>query len=180
MPVRNASAPPRSSGRAASHFLDPAVAPLLTSETLIAIPFLRYFGERVLGAILPLEVASMSAFGAMVGVYLCGKRGFQVADELDAAILRHDVAFEAAYGGAVDEYVPKFHFTKHIPEQLRLDGFLQDCFTTERKHSLVLQAAEPIRNTRSFERSVLRALSSCTSTIRSICARTPLSEELFS
>ena len=101
----------------------------------------------------------MSAFGAMVGVYLCGKRGFQVADELDAAILRHDVAFEAAYGGAVDEYVPKFHFTKHIPEQLRLDGFLQDCFTTERKHSLVLQAAEPVRNTRSFERSVLsRAL----------------------
>ena len=101
----------------------------------------------------------MSAFGAMVGVYLCGKRGFQVADELDAAILRHDVAFEAAYGGAVDEYVPKFHFTKHIPEQLRLDGFLQDCFTTERKHSLVLHAAEPIDNTRSFERSVLsRAL----------------------
>ena len=46
-----------------------------------------------MGAILPLEVASMSAFGAMVGVYLCGKRGFQVADELDAAILRHDVAF---------------------------------------------------------------------------------------
>ena len=140
-------------------FLKKKTLYLSASDTLTVIPFLRYFGERVLGAILPLEVASMSAFGAMVGVYLCGKRGFQVADELDAAILRHDVAFEAAYGGAVDEYVPKFHFTKHIPEQLRLDGFLQDCFTTERKHSLVLQAAEPVRNTRSFERSVLsRAL----------------------
>ena len=80
------------------------------SDTLSAIPFLRYFGERVLGAILPLEVASMSALGAMVGVYMCGKRGFQVADELDAAILRHDLAFEAAYGGVVGEYVPKFHF----------------------------------------------------------------------
>ena len=64
-----------------------------------------------MGAILPLEVASMSALGALVGVYLCGKRGFRVAYKLDAAIPRHDVAFEAAYGGAVDEYVPKFHFT---------------------------------------------------------------------
>ena len=108
---------------------------------------------------MPLEVASMSALGALVGVYLCGKRGFRVADELDAAILRHDIAFEAAYGGAVDEYVPKFHFTKHIPEQLRKDGFLQDCFATERKNSLVLRAAEPVRNTSTFERSVLaRAL----------------------
>ena len=129
------------------------------SDTLIAIPLLRYVGERVLGAILPLEVASMSALGAMVGVYMWGKRGFQVADELDAAILRHDLAFEAAYGGAVDEYVPKFHFTKHIAEQLRLDGFLQDCFTTERKNSWVLQATEAVRNTRSFQRIVLsRAL----------------------
>ena len=89
-------------------------------DTLSAIPFLRYFGERVLGAILPLEVASMSALGAMVGIYMCGKRGFQVADELDAAILRHDLAFEVAYGAAVDECVPKFRFTKHIPEQLRI------------------------------------------------------------
>ena len=101
----------------------------------------------------------MSALGAMVGVYLCDKRGFRVADGLDTAILRHDLAFEAACGGAVDEYVPKFRFTTHIPEQLRSYGLLQYCFTTERKRSLVLQAAAPVRNTRSFERSVLsRAL----------------------
>ena len=114
---------------------------------------------------MPLEVASLSAMGATVGLILCGKRGFRVADQLDAAILRRDIAFEAAYGES-DEfsvyhtlYIPKFHHTKHLPDQLRVDGFSQDTFATERKHSMVKLAADPIRNTVVFERSVLsRAL----------------------
>ena len=137
----------RSKEQLERHHLGEQGEALLKKENIVSERFghaachsiLAFFGEQALGAVMPLEVASMSALGALLGVYMCGKRGFRVADELDAAILRHDIAFEAAYGGAVDEYVPKFHFTKHIPEQLRKDGFLQDCFATERKNSLVLR-----------------------------------------
>ena len=69
-------------------FLKRTTLYLGASGTLTAIPLLLIFGERVLGAILPLDVAMMSAQRAMFGVYLCGKRRFRVSDELDAAILR--------------------------------------------------------------------------------------------
>ena len=61
--------------------------------------------------------------------------------------------FTAAYDAL--DHLPKFHFTRHLPEQVRLDGWAIDTFTCERHNSMVLEAAEPIEDTGCFERSVL-------------------------
>lgn len=98
-------------------------------------------------------------FGLKVLEYVKrAKRGEAgVANELKQSYATWAELSEGAYG--VDFRIPKFHFSQHLWEQLEMDGFIVDCFATERANSMWLKAANLIANTREYEKSVaLRAL----------------------
>ena len=72
---------------------------------------------------------------------------------------------------------PKRHYQMHIPAQIRRDrGRLWDAFAGERKNKTVLAMAENIRNTKTFERSVLQTL--IASTCQKLCQDDALSQKL--
>jgi hypothetical protein len=50
---------------------------------------------------------------------------------------------------------PKFHWLVHLPHHLDRFGFLPTCWVHERKHKLVKRYSNDIRNTITFEKSVL-------------------------
>ena len=58
-----------------------------------------------------------------------------------------------AYGNG--HVIPKHHWNFDIPEQLEVDGMVLDTFAIERGHCLVKSIAELVKNTKSFETSVL-------------------------
>ena len=80
------------------------------------------------------------------------KRGIADADTLDKANVEHAEANKQAYG---EHVIPKNHYRFKLGRQLRRDGYLQDCFTLERKHSLGKEAAAATDYTGSFEKTVL-------------------------
>ena len=82
-----------------------------------------------------------------------GKRGEPLATQLQQSLTQWASLSEAAYGR--DDRIPKFHFAQHVPDQLRQDGFIQDCFATERQNSMWITAADNVENTISFEKSVV-------------------------
>jgi hypothetical protein len=51
---------------------------------------------------------------------------------------------------------PKFHWLLHLWQHLAKWGFLPNCFVTERKHMAVKRCAQTIRNTTTYQDSVLR------------------------
>ncbi len=130
------------------------------SPCLALVPVIRYFCWRHnLDRLLPHEVASWSALGDVVHLLNRAKTGAAVAPELRAALRVHADLFTAAYGDVQANFLPEFHYARHVPEQIEDLGFSIDCFVTERKHNLLKKAAEPFLNTQTFERSVLaRAL----------------------
>ena len=65
----------------------------------------------------------------------------------------HLAAHRQAYG---DEYIkPKHHFGFHNVLAGDNDKVWLDCFVHERKHQIVKDSAEPVKNTSAFEASVL-------------------------
>lgn len=73
--------------------------------------------------------------------------------ELDVAMASHLRFHMAAYG---DQHIrPKHHWLLDVPGQLRRDRLLLDAFIIERIHLRIKAAAEKVRKTTSFERSVL-------------------------
>ena len=106
---------------------------------------------------LPNEVNSFLKLGIVVTVVTRTKLGDANLEDLDDAIKAHGDAFVHAYGS--NSVTFKFYSLRRLAEQARRDGMVLDTFTCERKHSLLKEAAMPIKNTRRFERSVLaRAL----------------------
>ena len=80
-----------------------------------------------------------------------------VAEKLRESFVTWAGLAEAAYGTL--DRIPKFHFSQHLWEQLEIDGFIVDCFVTERVNSTWIQAAKTVENTKQFEKSVaLRSL----------------------
>ena len=75
------------------------------------------------------------------------------------SMYQHGTKYEAAYGGRFadnDIYKPKFHYrTGHLPDQAEQDGFTIDCFVGERTHHRAKDVSEFVRNTTSFEYSVM-------------------------
>lgn len=101
----------------------------------------------------------MMQFGLKVLMHVkSGKRGEAgVVNKLKQSFKKWARLNEAVYGA--DDRIPKFHFSQHLWEQVDLDGFIADCFVTERANSTWLQAATPVKNTSRYEKSVsLRAL----------------------
>jgi len=128
------------------------------SELFMVMTLLRHFAHAVVRptGLLVAECTSFEAMCVVTDSYLAGKYATHVnlgRDQLPSAAEAHFRAHMAAYG---DQYMrPKNHYTLHLGMQLRLDSFLVDCFTLERKHQLLKSVATNVKNTKVFERSVL-------------------------
>jgi hypothetical protein len=103
---------------------------------------------------------SFLALCACIDCLMLTKRGRVKCSEsprvLADMVQRHFAAHLRAYGESLLK--PKHHYTLHIPPQIAADGFLFDSFTCERLHLSVKKVAEAIRNTSTYEFSVLSAM----------------------
>ena len=106
---------------------------------------------------LPLEVDSFAKLALLCRCLNRGKFGLLRPDELEHAQYQHGEAYLRTYDG--EGVSLKFHNEGKMGGQLRRDQFLMDTFPCERKHSLLKEAALPVKNTIQFERTVMaRAL----------------------
>jgi len=124
------------------------------SEMLMLLPVLCHFFRTVVaqsGKLLP-EIECLESLYTVIQLYLKGKDGQDVADQLAQAVEKHGNLFLEVYE---QEPKPKAHFAHHLAMHLRRDGYIIDCFTGERKHQIVKMMAREVRNLKSFEKSVL-------------------------
>jgi hypothetical protein len=128
------------------------------SECVDMLPLLRYFLElsRPHRPVWKPFIDSFVALCDAVEVTWRCKHGEQLADDMDRAWATHAAMYDVAYGSAGRAaYSPKYHFTRHLARQVRLDGFAMDTFACERHHRMVLDAAQDCATTPVFERTVL-------------------------
>lgn len=102
---------------------------------------------------MPLEVESFHKLAIIVKLVGLAKMGHDIASDLDVALQEHADARLAAYGTLAIK--PNFCHARLLPRQLHRDEVLLDTFTCERHDNMAKEAANPIDNTRRFERSVL-------------------------
>ena len=141
-----------------SHFKRTGEFSCGASEMLDIIAPFRYFLEVQNGDFqqqFANEIASFTALAETLGLISLGKDGWPVGDRVAQALHRHSQSFALAYGGDPAAYIPKFHFARHIPAQIARDGLVLDTLTCERYHQRTKNVADPIRNTRCFEYSVI-------------------------
>lgn len=141
---------------------EPSKVKASCSELLGVYGLLRFFFELKLGASVEHQdkLRSFSGMCSIVDLLLEAKRGLrrpaEAADELDRLMQLHLGMHLAAYG---DAYLkPKNHWLMDVPDQLRRDGVILDAFVIERMHLAVKAVAEPVKNTKSFEQSVMSSL----------------------
>ena len=106
--------------------------------------------------VIPAETASLLAVCRVLDLMDAIKKS-GVGDRL-VRELKQEVACSlrlhvAAYG--VEWVKPKHHYMIHMPRQVSEDGVWLDCFVHERKHQVIKSAASHIKNTSSYEKSVL-------------------------
>ena len=135
------------------------------AEMLMVLPVVLFFLETVVSTAGVREDQILS-FKELWRTQQCirrGKDGRCDANELASAIRDHAAAFGKAYGPKVK---PKNHFLLHLPSQLNKDQVIYDAFVGERKHIQVKRAAEAVKKTTQFERTVLmRCLAQQMSTV---------------
>ena len=128
------------------------------SECLGLVPLLRHYlvvNDRI-AACIPAEVASFNALADVVACLQLLKSGVGGGDQgLERLLRAHGDAFHTAYGPDDTHYLPKFHYAKHVWDSVRQHGCMLDCFAAERKHRILKEAAEALRNTTNFERTVI-------------------------
>ena len=125
------------------------------SEMLVVMPIILHL---LLVVVAPLglladAIASFTALFDMVQLMCLGKSGATDKASFAVAIERHARAFLKAYPNA--EVKPKNHYIQHVPWQLERDGVVLDAFVGERKHQIINMHATSIKNTDTYERSVL-------------------------
>ncbi len=131
----------------------------MSSELLGLFGLLRHYVETRLADVAGID-AERSSFLAVcrcLDILLAAKRGTgapqNMADPLQAALASHLELHKAAYG---DTWLrPKHHWMMDIPGQLRRDKVIVDTFVIERHHNQIKMLAEPIKNTLTFEESLL-------------------------
>jgi hypothetical protein len=105
------------------------------SEMLDIIAPFRYFLEMQVGDFahkLRAEILSFTSLADVMSLISLAKDGRVVADQIAQGLYRHAVRFAAAYGKEEGAYIPKFHFTRHIPAQVYRDGQLLETLVCER------------------------------------------------
>ena len=127
------------------------------SEFISVYPFVRRFVEQFLASEprLTQQVQSFLLCCRVLDLLLFLKAGFSHChtEELQIAVKRHQDEHKVVYGQA--HWLPKHHFTTHIPAQIARWQVVLDLFVIERGHQLPKAQAEPVKNTLDFERSVL-------------------------
>lgn len=128
-------------------------------ELLGLYALLRHYVERHIGP-RPEVAAQRASFDAVCSiidlVLLCKRGRMPPADASEAlrrACIRHLELFQIAYG---EQHLrPKHHWQLDMSEQPARDGCVLDAFVVERMHLSVKRIAEMVRNTSTFERSVM-------------------------
>ena len=123
------------------------------SEILQVFPLIRDFALAIVRPTqkLELEVRSLLGVCAVLDCLLAAKHTHQDHGTLEAtrAFLQAHIA---AYGK--EGLKPKHHYIFHNALQASR-GEVMDCFVHERKHQVLKAAANPVKNTRAFESSIL-------------------------
>ena len=99
------------------------------------------------------ECMAYIALTDCIDCFVSANRGLGSPAELLSAIERFLQLFDAAFG--VDYMTPKFHWLLHYADHFSQFGLLVSCFVHERKHKQLKRYANDMRNTCSFERSIL-------------------------
>jgi hypothetical protein len=134
------------------------------SEMLGLYGLLRHFVDVSVPRIpeLAAQRASFDAVCTVLDEILSAKRS-GVHDGVPAKISRAACRFlelhKEAYG--TELIVPKHHWLLDVADQVHRDASVIDCFVIERQHLIIKNIATHIRNTQTFERSVLGGV--CTS-----------------
>ena len=106
------------------------------SETLLALPLVRYYSETVIRPCgqLPGECDSLALLCDLVDLYMSVKQGCAVGRRLLGGVRAHLERHQQVYGG---KYLrPKHHFAWHTAERAAsVEPFL-DTFVLERKHQV--------------------------------------------
>jgi hypothetical protein len=123
------------------------------SEVLAVYPSVRAFVEEYVMTrdILHEQCLSFNALCLVIDVIQKIKKDKTCIGELEAVQFTHGAAHKLAYGV---KCIPKHHYNRHIGRQVNRDGMVIDGFPTERKNGTMTRIADPIKNTRSFEKSV--------------------------
>ena len=129
------------------------------SELLGVSSLLRYFAETRTAnrpEVAAEYIALLAAFD-VVDLFMLAKRGRvstrDAGGRLYSAVAHHLKRHKDAHG--TSEITPKFHWLFDICEQVPKSPVLLDCFIVERLHLRVKKIANPIKNTKTFEASVL-------------------------
>ncbi len=132
------------------------------SELLGLYGMLRFFVELKLGAV-PETTEHLESLNKMcdvmdmlLAIKRCTVNVAQGTAQLEADVAEHIRLHVAAYGAG--HVKPKHHWMMDVPGQIRSDGILVDAFVIERIHLRVKCIAENVRNTTSFEGSVLESV----------------------
>jgi len=126
------------------------------SELLSVYPLIRRFAESIVLNRCPslrASVQSLVLCFKVLDLLQDAKGGDCDTANLQRAIQLHLQQHIRTYGE--DLFKPKGHYALHIPDQIRRDGMLFDCFVVERAHQLAKLMAGPVQYTASFEKSVI-------------------------
>lgn len=132
------------------------------SELLGLYGLVRFFFEAHVPREAALEAKRLSFDAAckVLDLILIAKRGLAspraAAGPLLEACRAHLQLHKAAYGSWFIK--PKHHWLLDIPPQMHRDNLIIDAFVIERNHLVVKAVAENVRNTSTFERSVLAGM----------------------
>ena len=130
------------------------------SEVVSAIPLVRQLAETTFGVDSTMR-AELLSFRSMHDVHnqLRDMKNSPAPTSDDCSQLqrlqrRHMNLFQEAYGS--DEIRPKHHYALHLPDHIRRDGLVLDCFCLERKHKSVKHFATLCTtSSKTFDASVL-------------------------
>ena len=115
------------------------------------------------------EIASWSALNVVCTLYGRAKVGLGRPADLANAIQCHGTEYKRAYGTSRANFNPKYHWTKHLPDQFEMDGLIIDSFVGERLVQLFKRSSEHIQSSEALEKSgVLRALSAQAATLQTL------------
>jgi hypothetical protein len=125
------------------------------SEMLLVSPVLQFFLHKVIGVPSQMtdQIASFDALNSSLRLVNLIKQGFDVTRQLADSLKAHALAFEKAYPEANAK--PKTHYVLHVPGQVVRDGVLLDAFVGERKHGGMKRQADGVKNTVTFEHTII-------------------------
>jgi hypothetical protein len=131
------------------------------SEGLSACPVLaKYLHDVVTGALPDAVIQAVTSARMLCAVirllHMINRNVAVQPVELRAAIISHLRCYQDAYG--TDGWVPKHHYSLHLPRMLADHGTLISCFTHERKHKVIKRYTQYHENTTALEKGIIEEI----------------------